>query len=810
MSSTSPSIPGQWPDHGSFRVEKKKRNRIPVSCGPCRNRKLRCNRHTPCENCIKRNDVESCSYASSCGRRRKLQASGSFGSSDEMQSRIDRLESLVLSLMHSKQEHSFSGSESSVRYSSVGRGTKSSHVLNEGGDGDEYEYEDHAMVTDTVTKEDGIKSDSDSQVEEVRHALGVMQVGKGLSYFRGETHINTILQEISEIKAFYQQTKDNKALNAADHAETFPFAAGARLSKEELIELIPPKSVTDCVVDNYFVWHDPLFHVIHKPGFFREYDEFWRNPQSADPLWLALLFITMHQSWKLFAFSGNGPAEYQSQATEIANEYRHASEAALIVGEFTKKKSYHYNSLRTLYLMCASGSYGPDHTWLLMGWVVRIAMVMGLHRDGEQYGLPPFEIEIRRRLWTSLLCMDYVYSIQIGLPSMIRNMDFDTKVPNNFEDDELTEDLKEMPTPHGFERRTDITYLIFKVGLIRTYGEIVAHANAIGPRPSYDEVRKFDAELRNTFACLPDHFRLLKPLDGTTTPEATQPILLEFLYHKAIVTLHRPYASRARANPKYNYSRKELIASCIAMMNHQFSMREFDDARLKLIRLITCGIASYDFAHAAISLCVDVWECLKAGELEAQPQVGEVNPRTIIEVLERARSHYNPEKSRADPNSQKAHDIICTVLDKVQSLSRMRTKPQDQRAFPKTEYAALETSPGAATPETPLSMGSTQLETPQEGTPRKEKLDYNDSHMTPVKSEDGVGFFSNSALYNPASPPQSENAASPFSMTGFFNTQEIPGNLNWVSIPWKSAQLILFIANEITGRMGQLHAGYQS
>ncbi|KAF8429010.1 fungal-specific transcription factor domain-containing protein [Tirmania nivea] len=734
---------------------------------------------------MKRNDVDSCSYASSCGRRRKLQTSSSFGNSDEMQSRIDRLEGLVLSLMHSKQEHFISSSESSVlggRHSSVGRATKLSHVLNGVDDDDEYDYEDDAMVTDTAraTKENGIKSDSDSQVEEVRHALGVMQVGKGASYFRGETHINTILQEISEIKAIYQQTKDNKALNAADHAETFPFAAGVKLSKEELIDLIPSKSVTDCVLENYFVWHDPLFHVIHKPGFFREYDEFWKNPHATDPLWLALLFITMHQSWRLFSVSGNGPAEYQSQATELAHKYRYASEAALIVGEFTKKKSYHYNSLRTLYLMCSSGSYGPDHTWLLMGWVVRIAMVMGLHRDGKQYGLSSFEIEIRRRLWTSLLCMDYVYSIQIGLPSMIRNTDFDTQLPNNFEDYELTEDLKEMPTPRSSESRTGISYLIFKVKLIRTYGEIVAHANAIGPRPAYDEVMRFDAELRNTFACLPDNFRLHKPLDVTATPADIQPILLEFLYHKAIVTLHRPYASRARANPKYNYSRKELIASCVAMMNHQFSMREFDGPRLKLIRLITCGIASYDFAHAAISLCVDLWECMKAGELEAQPQVGEVNPRTTIEILERARSHYNSEKSVADSNCQKAHDIICTILDKVHSLSRMKAKPQDRRTFPEVEYAALgSSSPGAATPETPLSMGSTQLETPQKNTPRKEQLAYNDSHVTSVKSEAGVGRISNSALYNPASPPQSENAASPFSMTGFFNTQEIPGNLNW-------------------------------
>lgn len=107
----------------------------------------------------------------------------------------------MLALMHSKQEHSISGSESSIlggRHSSVGRGTKISHVLNGVDDDDEYDYEDVAMVTDTarVAKENGVKSDSDAQVEAVRHALGVMQVGKGASYFRGETHINTILQEV--------------------------------------------------------------------------------------------------------------------------------------------------------------------------------------------------------------------------------------------------------------------------------------------------------------------------------------------------------------------------------------------------------------------------------------------------------------------------------------------------------------------------------------------------------------------------------------------------------------------------------------
>lgn len=117
-----------------------------------------------------------------------------------MQSRIDRLESLVLALMQNKKEHSISGSDSSVlcgTHSSLSRGKIPRSLTGEDED-DEYDYDDDAMVTDTtnMNKENEIKLDPDSQIEEVRHALGVMQVGKGASYFRGETHINTILQEV--------------------------------------------------------------------------------------------------------------------------------------------------------------------------------------------------------------------------------------------------------------------------------------------------------------------------------------------------------------------------------------------------------------------------------------------------------------------------------------------------------------------------------------------------------------------------------------------------------------------------------------
>ena len=480
----------------------------------------------------------------------------------------------------------------------------------------------------------------------------------------------------------------------------------------------------------------------------------------------------MHVSWRLFAVSGNGPVNYQSQAIELANQYRNASEAALVVGEFSKKKSYHYHSLRTLYLMCSSGSYGPDHTWLLMGWVVRIAMVMGLHRDGEQFNLPPFEIEIRRRLWTSLLCMDFVYSIQIGLPSMIRNSDFDTKLPLNLNDDDLSEDLKQMPKPRPYETKTDISYLIFKVRLIRTYGDIVAQANAIGPRPGYDEIMRFDAELRTAFAFLPTYFRLTKPLDFSTSAPPTESVLLELLFHKAIVTLHRPYSLKARTNSKYNYSRKELISSCIAMLDCQYAMRNFEDASLILIRVITYGIASYDFAHAAISLCVDLWEGTKAGELERQPQVGDVNPRNIISVLERARCYYNPEKNAGDTNCEKAYEIVCTILDKIYLWGKTRVQPRDHLASPDTDYGTIgsNSSPGAGTPETPVSTDTVQLDIPEVYQKQDQSLGY------ATRGDYGVEINHNRLSYQPNTLLPIETL--PTFPVADFNQQDV---LNWVS-----------------------------
>jgi hypothetical protein len=49
-----------------------KRNRVPLSCASCRVRKLRCDRHQPCHNCVMRESSNLCLYAARPSRRQKV------------------------------------------------------------------------------------------------------------------------------------------------------------------------------------------------------------------------------------------------------------------------------------------------------------------------------------------------------------------------------------------------------------------------------------------------------------------------------------------------------------------------------------------------------------------------------------------------------------------------------------------------------------------------------------------------------------------------------------------------------------------
>ncbi|KAI0157853.1 fungal-specific transcription factor domain-containing protein [Xylariaceae sp. FL1272] len=130
---------------------------------------------------------------------------------------------------------------------------------------------------------------------------------------------------------------------------------------------------------------------------------------------------------------------------------------------YTKEHAYRRfaNGCRTalmrIGMFSLAGRFDRHGAWILNGIVVRVAQKMGLHRDGELLGLPPFETEMRRRIWWQIIMIDALYALMSGLGQSLLPRSWDTKTPININDADL---YPTMTTLHAKDGPTDMIYCL--------------------------------------------------------------------------------------------------------------------------------------------------------------------------------------------------------------------------------------------------------------------------------------------------------------------------------------------------------------
>lgn len=111
---TTPLLPQSNTSSSENHKTIRKRNRVPLSCNFCRQRKLKCNRGHPCENCNKRGDESGCVYLEGhngtnlvnqmIGQKFSvsgISANNKRATGAELRNRLDKLENLVLGYIYS-------------------------------------------------------------------------------------------------------------------------------------------------------------------------------------------------------------------------------------------------------------------------------------------------------------------------------------------------------------------------------------------------------------------------------------------------------------------------------------------------------------------------------------------------------------------------------------------------------------------------------------------------------------------------------------------------------------------------------------
>ena len=119
-----------------------------------------------------------------------------------MQNRIDRLEGLVLSLMTNGSQSS--GTAAAQAAISASR----SNSLSTGS-----EFRIDTGSNDMIPEEVENGEAEDSEVEQVSKGIGIMKMDNGRAVFASDAHWYAILGEISEVKKYFEQHKEDYKQN---------------------------------------------------------------------------------------------------------------------------------------------------------------------------------------------------------------------------------------------------------------------------------------------------------------------------------------------------------------------------------------------------------------------------------------------------------------------------------------------------------------------------------------------------------------------------------------------------------------------
>ncbi|KAF7588825.1 hypothetical protein BBP40_005179 [Aspergillus hancockii] len=386
-------------------------------------------------------------------------------------------------------------------------------------------------------------------------------------------------------------------------------------SSAELVQLhssLPAKSVCDRLLDTYTTNFEKIFRIIHVPSFLHQYAQFWADPDQ-EYYRSSAAFVPQLTAICSISLSLEGQ---RTRVNDLALwEYLTGSALNLVklwLEKISRKQRTELASLQveTLLLLARRLRLVPaEELWGATGALVRSAMVMGLHLDlSESPKLSPFQVEIRRRLWFTIVEMDLQASVASGMPVMTSQQDIGPP-PVNLNDCDLDESATKLPTPKPLSEWTDSLSQISLVASLAERVRVMALVRRTGAGPNLSELvqqgRKIEEYLRN----IPVVLRPEQVSGNGDSPAALlNSALLDVYTRRPLLCLYRPVVLEgSRDNPDFLEIHRVCLESSVAVLSYQdyfdptvADLEMFDsNAYWDLFQVFCKG----DILSAALSVC---------------------------------------------------------------------------------------------------------------------------------------------------------------------------------------------------------------
>ncbi|ERT03289.1 hypothetical protein HMPREF1624_01596 [Sporothrix schenckii ATCC 58251] len=241
----------------------------------------------------------------------------------------------------------------------------------------------------------------------------------------------------------------------------------------------PPKRQAIQLWNEYLHSVEPMNKVLHVPTAEVSVFTAIHSPEKTDPAFESLLFSIYYATVTSYQ-----PAAYQTAFGEdkavALDRYRAGMERALVQARFLESPSLPTLQALTLFLRMSRAHSPGQSIWVLYGMVVRLAQSIGLHRDGANFNLTPFESEMRRRVWGHMIKQDDRASEDHGIDIDLTETDVDIQEALNVNDRELHPDMTVLPTPQMRWTEMTLPVCIRRLGTTMAYvTHLVAETKAL-------------------------------------------------------------------------------------------------------------------------------------------------------------------------------------------------------------------------------------------------------------------------------------------------------------------------------------------
>ncbi|KAL4994222.1 hypothetical protein BDV10DRAFT_189227 [Aspergillus recurvatus] len=225
---------------------------------------------------------------------------------------------------------------------------------------------------------------------------------------------------------------------------------------------------------------DPLLKVTHTPTLQARIVEAVADLKGITPALEALMF-GIYSMAILSLMPDDCEARLGSPRDELLAHYQRSCRQALINAGFLRSDDRECLTALFFYLMSMRPTIGDPRTLsTVLGIAVRTAKRIGLHSESRCAKYPPFEAELRRRLWWALVLFD----ARIGEMADYRTTTllsplWDCKIPTNVSDFDLRPGMKDVPAAQG--QSSEALFLVTRCAMADCIRNFSFHLDFICP-----------------------------------------------------------------------------------------------------------------------------------------------------------------------------------------------------------------------------------------------------------------------------------------------------------------------------------------